>query len=906
MSHFFRMRRTALLSAVVATVGLAAPAVAQTIAPAYTGSYSLAVIGSVPGLPTPYGGVTFLDADTLLIGGAANSAPGRLYTIDVTRDAGGHITGFVGTAAVYGSVGENNDGGVTFGPGGVLFTTRYSQNELGQTRPGSTDEDTVTALTPLGIASSVGGAAFVPAGMPGAGQFKLASYNASRWYSVPLTPDGTGTFTLGAPTVNIAISGGPEGIAYVPTGSPLFPSPAVLISEYSAGVVSAYDVDGSGDPIVGTRRVFVESLSGAEGAVIDPVSGDFLFSTFGGSNRLVRVGGFVVPPAPPISITGTVTDPAAVPLAGVTMTLSGGSTATTTTAADGTYSFANLPGGGTYTVTPAIAGRAFTPVSRTFTSATTNQTADFVGRLVFTITGQVRDLNDTGVAGVTVSLSGTLNGSVITDINGYYAFSTLDIGGTYTVTPTKGSFTFNPPSQTFVNLQRDEVAGFFVAEVGSFTRYFAEGASSDFFSTRFALLNATGRPTTATVRFQLPEPQPEVVTTVALDGLQRVTIDPRALGLTNAEFSTVIESTQPIIADRTMTWNATGYGSHAETSLGRPGVTWYLAEGATIGGFDLFYLIQNATATAAQIEVRYLLPAPAAPVVRTYTVAARSRFNIWVNLEDPALAAAEMSAVITSLNQVPVIVERAMYRTIGAQQFAAGHESAAVEAPSLQWYFAEGATGPYFDLFFLIANPNDQAATVEGRYLLGDGRVITRTYSVAPNSRFNVWVDFEAPELADAALGATFVVTNGVPVIAERAMWWPGDSSTWQEGHNSFGATETGEKWGLAEGEVGGPSSVETYILLANTSNTAGVARVTLTFEDGSPQLTTDVPMAANSRANVAVAVDFPAAAGKRFGAVVESVGPTPMQLVVERAMYSNAGGVSWAAGSSALGTKLR
>ncbi len=106
--------------------------------------------------------------------------------------------------------------------------------------------------------------------------------------------------------------------------------------------------------------------------------------------------------------------------------------------------------------------------------------------------------------------------------------------------------------------------------------------------------------------------------------------------------------------------------------------------------------------------------------------------------------------------------------------------------------------------------------------------------------------------------GPRFVVTNGVPVIAERAMWWPGDASTWQEGHNSFGATETGEKWGLAEGEVGGPTGLETYILLANTSSTDGVARVTLTFEDGSPQLTRDVPMAANSRANVAVAVDFP------------------------------------------------
>ena len=134
-------------------------------------------------------------------------------------------------------------------------------------------------------------------------------------------------------------------------------------------------------------------------------------------------------------------------------------------------------------------------------------------------------------------------------------------------------------------------------------------------------------------------------------------------------------------------------------------------------------------------------------------------------------------------------------------------------------------------------------------------------------------MDFEAPELANTALGATFRVTNGVPVIVERAMWWPGEAGTWQEGHNSFGATETGEKWGLAEGEVGGANSTETYILLANTSGTAGLVRVTLTFEDGSPQVTRDINVAANSRANVAVAFDFPEAVGKRFGAVVESIG---------------------------------
>ena len=51
-----------------------------------------------------------------------------------------------------------------------------------------------------------------------------------------------------------------------------------------------------GDPVVASRRRFVYGLDGAEGASIDPVSGDFLFSTFGtGTDRVVVVRGFVPP-----------------------------------------------------------------------------------------------------------------------------------------------------------------------------------------------------------------------------------------------------------------------------------------------------------------------------------------------------------------------------------------------------------------------------------------------------------------------------------------------------------------------------------------------------------------------------------------------------------------------------------
>jgi hypothetical protein len=109
----------------------------------------------------------------------------------------------------------------------------------------------------------------------------------------------------------------------------------------------------------------------------------------------------------------------------------------------------------------------------------------------------------------------------------------------------------------------------------------------------------------------------------------------------------------------------------------------------------------------------------------------------------------------------------------------------------------------------------------------------------------------------------------------------------------------------MAEGELGGRDGVETYILLANTSAGQGRARVTLLFEDGT-EAVREFVLNGSSRFNVAVAAEFPEANGRRFGAIVESLGSEPAQIVVERAMYWNAGGVRWAAGTNALATRLR
>ena len=197
---------------------------------------------------------------------------------------------------------------------------------------------------------------------------------------------------------------------------------------------------------------------------------------------------------------------------------------------------------------------------------------------------------------------------------------------------------------------------------------------------------------------------------------------------------------------------------------------------------------------------------------------------------------------------------------------------------------------------------------MQADYLLTTGQVITRTYTAPANSRFNIWVDQE-PGLANVALSTRIRSTNDVPIIVERAMWWPGPTSaTWHEAHNSPGEVTTGTRWAMAEGEVGGPLTTETYVLIANTSAFAASIRATVLFEDGTAPISRDYAVGASARFNIAPAADefFPETRGKRFGMLIESLGATPAQIVVERATYSDAGGVHWAAGTNALATKLQ
>lgn len=441
---------------------------------------------------------------------------------------------------------------------------------------------------------------------------------------------------------------------------------------------------------------------------------------------------------------------------------------------------------------------------------------------------------------------------------------------------------------------------------GFFKRYMAEGATGPFFDMEFELLNPTNQPAIVLLEYQpqVADPaNPHPSDYIIVPPMSRRTVNPELNpAMAHSSFSTIVESDTQVIVERTMKWDSRHYGSHSETSQPSPETVWYLAEGATHGSFNLFYLIQNPNDSDTTVEVTYLRPAPKPPIVKSYAVAAKTRLTIWVDAEGPEFEAEEFSAVFNST--LPIMVERSMYADTPDQVWAGGTSAAAVHQPEGQWFFAEGATGSFFDTFFLIENPNPAALTVRATYLLYTGVSFTKDYVVAGNTRFTLGANADDPQLANTAFSTKFETLGGEGIIVERSMWWPA-SLPWIEGHDSAGVTATGTMWAVAEGDIGGPDNAETYVLVANTSPFTAHLRVRALADDNTVvERLFDVTH--DTRFNINVRDMFPEMIGKKFGVVIESQGATPAQITAEVSVYLSADGVSWSAGSNAQATRLQ
>ncbi len=282
------------------------------LAPEYAGLYTAYELGPVPGVPNPLGGcvVKHDDPNTLLIAGASERPDGAIYSIRVERGPCGHILGFEGTAALVAQT-PYVDANLVYAPGGLLFYSQWPQYKISQIPAGGTTSSRDTDLTLLGIQTTQdrgpGGIGFVPAEIAAAGQMRIVTWPAGLWYHVGLAPDGP-LYQVTSLTETTQLPNNPGGFAYVPAGSPGFDAQSLIVAEWVQGnaaqdAVATYEVDDEGDPIPSTRKPFFTTFPRPWGAYFEPVTGDYLFLTWGtGNDRVFIVQGFVPPPpavAPP-------------------------------------------------------------------------------------------------------------------------------------------------------------------------------------------------------------------------------------------------------------------------------------------------------------------------------------------------------------------------------------------------------------------------------------------------------------------------------------------------------------------------------------------------------------------------------------------------------------------------------
>jgi hypothetical protein len=154
---------------------------------------------------------------------------------------------------------------------------------------------------------------------------------------------------------------------------------------------------------------------------------------------------------------------------------------------------------------------------------------------------------------------------------------------------------------------------------------------------------------------------------------------------------------------------------------------------------------------------------------------------------------------------------------------------------------------------------------------------------------------------------ATFVTsTNAVPVVAERAMWWRSVEGHWTAGHVGVGFTAGGRKWVTADGVAAADGSSDTYALVSNIDSRAGLLKVTAVFADGTAPVERLFAIGPNQRLTIRGRQRFPEVVGKGYSFIIESIGATPVDVVVDHSTYFDMDGRFWAMGTTSPASKVR
>jgi hypothetical protein len=427
--------------------------------------------------------------------------------------------------------------------------------------------------------------------------------------------------------------------------------------------------------------------------------------------------------------------------------------------------------------------------------------------------------------------------------------------------------------------------------------FLAEGVTLWTFHTTLSVMNPSPAQVPVVLTFLKSDGTTEqIVRTLEAGDTEQVLVNDLP-GMQNAAFSTLVESPSgaPLVVERSVTWSE-GDGGHAEVASEFVSTAWHFAEGAQSDYLDTYFLFGNPGAQDATVTITFLRQG-AGPVGHTLTVPARGRATLYAH-SLPELRFYSFGAVVSSSQ--PIVAERSVY--FGTTSWDGGTVARGVTGLSNTWHFAEGSTGEPFSMFLLLANPNLAAANVTVTYLLASGTAVQESYVVAAGSRRTVFVNTEVPGMADQ-VGVGMMVSADQPIVAERAMYWPGSPGNWRDGHVSAGTPVLAPSWALADGASGLVEQWQTFLLLANPGGTGSTVEVTYTPHGGQPPIARVYVVPASGRLTVSVNDLVPELADQRFSMVVRVV--TGPDIVVERASYWTIDGVTWTGGTAVMGMPL-
>jgi len=285
--------------------------------------------------------------------------------------------------------------------------------------------------------------------------------------------------------------------------------------------------------------------------------------------------------------------------------------------------------------------------------------------------------------------------------------------------------------------------------------YLAEGSTVPPFETWVLLLNPNPVPAQVQMRF-MREDGSVVDHAQLVAPMGRKSVYVNALFSTSG-FATQVTADQPVVVERAMYFD-NGQGGHDTLATAVPGKTWYLAAGASTGGFDTWLLLENPGSAPASVNVSFMTETGRV-ITQPLFVLPHSRTSLYT---DPVVPDAAYGMRIDS--DQPIVAERAVYFDSGRS----GYDAAAVPAASTEWFLPEGATSGSFEEQLAVLNPQNQPVNVQVEFRpQGGDPPPPQRFSVGATSRLTLDVN---PSVHDADVALR--VTSDKPIAVERVSYF--------------------------------------------------------------------------------------------------------------------------------------